>query len=59
MSFNASSTDIVSSIASSRGTNTVKPDATFALFGTNTVTRSWRVTAWISGTASDVCRPIR
>lgn len=40
MSLSASSTDIVSSIVSARGTNTVNPDAMFAVFGTNTVTRS-------------------
>ena len=38
--FSASSTDIVSSMASSRGTNTMKPEAAFGVVGTNTVTRS-------------------
>ena len=36
--FSASSTVIVSSITSSRGTNTMKPEAAFGVVGTNTVT---------------------
>src|SRR5512143_1101541 len=55
----ASSTDILSSTTSSRGTNTRKPPAAFAEFGTNTATTSRPVTALISCASSDVWNPSR